>query len=163
MLDVISEIINKNNKVKWVLIGRDDGYLNHINTFINKNNLCKNFIFTGPQYGDDKFQILKRASCFFLAPSHFEETSTASLEALAVGTPCVVSEQCEIPFLEEYGAGKVVKYDKTLLVKAIIDVTSSSKSHYEHNCQQLIKSKLSWEAVGSMFHKLLLNIKTMRK
>ena len=158
MLDVILELVNKNNRFKWVLIGRDDGYLDYIHTFINKNNLSKNFIFTGPQYGDEKIQVLRRANCFFLAPSHFEETSTASLEALAVGTPCVVSEQCEIPFLEEYGAGKVVKYDMELLVQAIIDVTSISKLSYDYNCQRLIKDKFSWEAVGSMFDKLLLDI-----
>jgi glycosyltransferase involved in cell wall biosynthesis len=59
-------------------------------------------------YGDDRFAAYADADVFCLTPPHWEETSVAALEAAACGTPVVVSEQADIPGLQEAGGGFVV-------------------------------------------------------
>src|SRR6266511_1514948 len=62
----------------------------------------------GPVYGEERFSAYADADVFCLTPRHWEETSVAALEAAAVGTPLVVTEQADIPGLAESGGGFVV-------------------------------------------------------
>lgn len=156
MIDVLEDLVRKDSAYKWVLIGRDDGFLDFIDSEIKRRKLEDNFSFTGPLYGDDKVQLLLRAECFFLAPSHFEETSTAALEALAYGIPCVLTQQCEVPYMQENNAGIITKYDKTELVEAIIKIMSGSKSELSENCIKLIQDHFTWEKVGNLYENLML-------
>jgi len=151
MVDVFDKLVRKYSEaLKWTLIGRDDGFLGRLTSEINRRGLSGNFCFAGPMYGADKVQELKRADCFFLAPSHFEETSTAALEALACGTPCVITEQCEVPYLNEYQGGFMTRFDADELAAAIDKIISVGKAKYSPNCIKLIKDHFNWEIVGQL-------------
>lgn len=157
MIDVLEQLVEQDPNYKWVLIGRDDGYLDTIHDEISRRNLLQNYCFTGPLYGDEKVRLLRRADCFFLAPCHFEETSTAALEALAYGTPCVITEQCEVPYMHENNAGFITRYDKDELVTAIQMITSRPKTDYSQKCIQLIQDYFTWEKVGDLYENLMLS------
>jgi len=163
MVDVFEKLVRKySDVIKWTLIGRDDGFLGRLTSEINRRGLSGNFSFAGPMYGADKIQELKRADCFFLAPSHFEETSTAALEALACGTPCVITEQSEIPYLHEYQAGFMTRFDADELAAAIEKVMSVGKAKYSPNCINLIRDHFSWENVGQLIEDNLQAILTKK-
>jgi glycosyltransferase involved in cell wall biosynthesis len=102
-----------------VVVGRDDGHWPAIarrhRRLLDEGVLC----FVGPLYGDERFQAYADAAVFCLTPRHWEETSVAALEAAAVGTPVVVSEQAEVPGLTASGGGLVVPLDATAVREAV--------------------------------------------
>ena len=82
-----------------VVAGRDDGALETIASQHAGLLASGALSFVVPIYGEDRFRAYADADVFCLTPRHWEETSLASLEAAAVGTPVVVSQQAEIPGL----------------------------------------------------------------
>ncbi len=162
MVDAFSEACKNNPHLKWMLVGRDDGYLDTIQQKIKMHQLQDRFIFTGPLYEQDVVAAYQRADCFYLIPSFYEETSTASLEALACGTPSLVSYQCDIPYLEEFCAGRVVHYEKNEIINAINEILSKPKDHYPPKCEQLVASHFIWEKVGEQILKLMKNQRDLK-
>ena len=75
--------------------------------------------FVGPLYGDERFAAYADADVFCLTPPHWEETSVASLEAAASGTPVVLTEQADIPGIEAAGGGFVVRLETAAIRDAI--------------------------------------------
>ncbi|HEX6240172.1 MAG TPA: glycosyltransferase, partial [Polyangiales bacterium] len=59
------------------------------------------------------------ASVFAITPTHYEETSLASLAACAVGTPVLINDRCGIPWLDEYDAGRCVPHSVEALSAAL--------------------------------------------
>jgi glycosyltransferase involved in cell wall biosynthesis len=90
------------------VVGRDDGELDAIRSRFSRRFEDGSVRFAGPLYGADRFGAYRDADVFCLTPRHWEETSVAALEAAALGTPVVVSEQAEIPGLTASGGGFVV-------------------------------------------------------
>jgi glycosyltransferase involved in cell wall biosynthesis len=60
-----------------------------------------------PAFEVARIQAYVDADVFAVAATTYEETSLAALEAVASGTPCVLTRQCAIPGLEAAGAGAV--------------------------------------------------------
>jgi glycosyltransferase involved in cell wall biosynthesis len=93
------------------VVGRDDGQLAEIRSRFAALFGDGRVRFVGPLYGDARFEAYVDADVFCLTPTHWEETSLASLEAAACGTAVVVSEQAEIPGLTPHTGGFVVPLD----------------------------------------------------
>jgi glycosyltransferase involved in cell wall biosynthesis len=109
-----------------VVVGRDDGYWQVIAQRHARLIDAGALRFIGPLYGDERFRAYADADVFCLTPRHWEETSVAALEAAAVGTPVVVSEQANIPGLEESGGGLVVPLEATAVRDAVRSALSLS-------------------------------------
>jgi glycosyltransferase involved in cell wall biosynthesis len=75
--------------------------------------------FTGPLEGDAKWAAYRDADVFVL-PSQNENFGNTAAEAVAVGTPVVVTENCGIAPLLAGTAGLVVKHDEVQLQNALI-------------------------------------------
>lgn len=128
---------NPQQDFRFFIIGRDDGYENELKQMAKKLNLQSKIIFTGPIFYPDTVEFYKASNVFFMAPSHFEETSTASLEALACGTPVVVTVQADIPYFSEYKAGVIVKNELTFLVEALEKILIKNEFS-EDDCVNII-------------------------
>jgi glycosyltransferase involved in cell wall biosynthesis len=63
-----------------------------------------------PAFELARVQAYVDADIFAVAATTYEETSLAALEAVAAGTPCVLTKQCEIPGLHA-GGGIVTECD----------------------------------------------------
>jgi poly(glycerol-phosphate) alpha-glucosyltransferase len=78
--------------------------------------------FVGPLYGKEVLPAYVDADLFAITPTHFEETSLASLAACAVGTPVLINDRCGIPWLDEYHAGRCVPHSLEALSAALSEL-----------------------------------------
>jgi glycosyltransferase involved in cell wall biosynthesis len=74
--------------------------------------------FTGPLYGSAKASALQEADVFAL-PSESENYGNAVVEAMAVGTPVVISDRCGVAPHVDGRAGIVVPVDAKAVAKAL--------------------------------------------
>ena len=88
LIDMAKEMIQKNNKVKLVLVG-DGDLKNHIWNKVKSIGIEKNVYFTGIR--KDIPSILSSVDLFIL-PSIYEGLGLVLLEAQAAKVPCLVSE-----------------------------------------------------------------------
>jgi glycosyltransferase involved in cell wall biosynthesis len=92
-----------------VVAGHDEQQLlPRLRARIADANLTSRFIAPGMVTGEGKLDLLARADLFVL-PSVGEGLSMAILEALASGTPAVISRECNLSIVAEAGAGAVVE------------------------------------------------------
>ena len=80
--------------------------------------------YLGPVNGDERWRLLASSAVFAL-PSHSENFGVAVLEALACGTPAVVSQGCPWAVLEERGAGRWVPNEPEQFAGAILELLRS--------------------------------------
>jgi len=108
-----------------VVAGPDDGYLDEARSLVSDLGLGGDVVFTGPLYGEEKYRALVDAD-LFVYPSRYEIFGLAPLEALACGTPLIISDRCGCRELVGHlGMCSVVPYgDEGKLADAIEDVLS---------------------------------------
>src|SRR4051812_44001751 len=102
---------NPNSSLSLVMAGpcADEQYLRHLRTLANEAG--DSILFPGMLTGDAKWGALSAAEAFVL-PSHQENFGIAVVEALACGTPVLISDKINIwREIEEDGAGYVENDD----------------------------------------------------
>jgi len=101
--------------------------------------------FPGPIFGDEKWAAYRDASVFVL-PSQNENFGNTAAEAVAAGTPVVVTQQCGIAPLLKDRAGLVVQHDAAEIAAAISLLLSDCQTHdrLSANCAT-VASELGWE------------------
>ena len=102
--------------------------------------------FVGPLYGEERFHAYADADVFCLTPRHWEETSLASLEAAATGTPVVVTEQADVPGLAESGGGFVVPLEPGANREAVREAVARSAEMGPH-ARSLVERQHASDAV----------------
>jgi glycosyltransferase involved in cell wall biosynthesis len=106
-------------RAELVVVGRDDGYLERMLALATELGVREHLHFVGPLYGRDVLPAYVDCDLFAITPTHFEETSLASLSACAVGRPVLINDRCGIPWLEEYQAGVCVPHSVEALSSAL--------------------------------------------
>lgn len=104
--------------LRLVIAGPDDGARAAALAQLSAAGLAGRALFTGPLFGPAKYAALVDAACFCL-PSRQEGFSVAILEALASGTPVVISQACHFPEVARNGAGEVVPLEASAVAQAI--------------------------------------------
>jgi glycosyltransferase involved in cell wall biosynthesis len=101
--------------------------------------------FTGVLFGEAKWAAYRDADVFVL-PSQNENFGNTAAEAMASGTPVVVTEQCGIAPLLADVAGLVVPHDAGALAGAIRAVIGDTELHERlvAGCSA-VTAKLGWE------------------
>jgi glycosyltransferase involved in cell wall biosynthesis len=102
-------------------------------------------LFLGPLYGDAKWAALQDADVFVL-PSQNENFGNAAAEAIAVGTPVIVTDRCGIaPWVHDQ-AGLVVPYDREALTEALWRLLTDEALHrrMRQGCRKVAEA-LSWD------------------
>jgi glycosyltransferase involved in cell wall biosynthesis len=107
-VDAFIAIAQRHPNAVLVLAGNDEqDLLPGLRARIAAANLTSRFILPGMVIGEEKLDLLARADLFVL-PSVGEGLSMATLEALASGTPAIISRECNLSIVAEAGAGAVV-------------------------------------------------------
>ena len=108
VVDAFIAIARRHPDAVLVLAGNDEqNLLPGLRARIADRNLTDRFIVPGMVTGERKLDLLARADLFVL-PSVGEGLSMAILEALASGTPAIISRECNLSIVSEAGAGAVV-------------------------------------------------------
>jgi len=115
MLEAFARWQRRNNGSRpslLVLAGPDegDGFRRHLETLAAQIGLNGGVLFTGPLYGDAKWAAYRDADLFVL-PSQNENFGNTAAEAVACGTPVLVTDRCGIAPIVDRRAGLVVPHD----------------------------------------------------
>lgn len=101
--------------------------------------------FTGPLYDEHKWSAYRDADVFVL-PSQNENFGNSVAEAVACGTPVIVTDQCGIaPFIEGR-AGLIVRHDLDSIADAlkVLLENENAAARFRSGCPSVAK-ELSWE------------------
>jgi glycosyltransferase involved in cell wall biosynthesis len=103
---------NGSSSALFVVAGPDegDGFRQRLETSAAQAGLNGGVLFTGPLYGDAKWAAFRDADLFVL-PSQNENFGNTAAEAVACGTPVLVTDRCGIAPIVDQRAGLVVPHD----------------------------------------------------
>ena len=115
MLEVFSHWNRRGNGSQGsvlVMAGPDegDGFRQRLEAIAAQMGLNGRVLFTGPLYGDAKWAAYRDADVFVL-PSQNENFGNTAAEAVACGTPVLVTDRCGIAPMVDQRAGLVVPHD----------------------------------------------------
>jgi len=101
--------------------------------------------FVGPIFGEAKWAAYRDADVFVL-PSQNENFGNTAAEAVAAGTPVIVTEQCGVAPLLADVAGLVVRHDTAALSIALerILIETELRSRLAAGCA-VVTSRLGWD------------------
>lgn len=121
-----------------VIAGPDDrGYRAQVEAMVQRENLCERVILTGMITGDVKRAALADADVFVL-PSYQENFGIAVVEALAAGTPVIISDQVNIHHvITSEGVGAVVPTD----IKPLSEAMARMLADHEGRAQAAAKAR----------------------
>jgi glycosyltransferase involved in cell wall biosynthesis len=109
LVEAFVKIAHRHPRSVMVLAGNDEeGVVPGLRERIEAAGLHARVLIPGIVTGEQKLDLLARADLFAL-PSIGEGLSMAVLEALASGTPVILSHECNLPIVEAAGAGAVVR------------------------------------------------------
>ena len=122
-----------------------DGYLARLKSLAVASDIAENVLFTGPLYDDAKWAAYRDADVFVL-PSQNENFGNSAAEAMACGTPVIVTDQCGIAPIVEGRAGLVVPHDSRAIAAALKLLLDGGNlaGQFRDACPGVVRG-LSWE------------------
>jgi len=144
------DVLQKHPDALLVLAGPDDrGYRQEVETLVRHNNLTSSVLFTGLVSGATKAGLL-RAAAVFVLPSYSEGLPLGVLEAMACARPVVITPFCNLPEVEEAGAGLIVRPRAHFLAAAISALLSDKEAMDQigQNGLRLVRERLTWESIA---------------
>ncbi len=149
MLEVFSKWNQRGNGSRssvLVMAGPDegDGFREHLEGIAAKIGLNGRIVFTGPLHGDAKWAAYRDADVFVL-PSQNENFGNTAAEAVACGTPVLVTDRCGIAPMVEERAGLVVPHDCAALEAGLSRILGDAAlaARLREGCKGVAAS-LSW-------------------
>jgi len=128
-----------------VIAGPDEsGMKKQLEQLAEQVGVAQEVYFTGLVLGQEKWAAYRDADVFVL-PSQNENFGNAAAEAVAAGTPVVVTEQCGIAPLLVNKAGLVVKHDVQGLAEGLARVLNDQelRGHLKAGCAK-VTLNLGW-------------------
>lgn len=117
---------------------------------VEKLNLRKSVTFTGMLDHERKWSALAAAHVFVL-PSHSEGFSAATLEALGMGVPAIVTHRCNFPEVAEWRCGAVVEAETRPVEEALDRILTANLGDtlaMRDNARRLIAERYTWDCIG---------------
>jgi glycosyltransferase involved in cell wall biosynthesis len=133
--------------LRLVVAGADDGYLATFQRMVAEHRLTDRTHVVGALYGRDKLAAFVDAAAFCL-PSRQEGFSIAITEALACGTPAVVTDACHFPEVQEAGAGACTALDAAAVAQGLAAVLDQDRQRLGAAGQQLVRTRFTWPLVA---------------
>jgi glycosyltransferase involved in cell wall biosynthesis len=145
LLRAFAEARKQLEGIKLAFAGPDEGGMKRqLEQMAEQLGVSQHVQFAGPLFGQDKWAAYRDADVFVL-PSQNENFGNTAAEAVAAGTPVLVTEQCGIAPLLANQAGLVVKHDVRELAEALGRVLTDNKlrGHLRAGCAKVTKD-LGW-------------------
>jgi glycosyltransferase involved in cell wall biosynthesis len=145
-----------------VVAGPDegDGFRQHLETSAARMGLNGGVLFTGPLYGDAKWAAYRDADLFVL-PSQNENFGNTAAEAVACGTPVLLTDRCGIAPIVDRRAGLVVPHDCAALEAGLARILDDPAlaARLRAGCPEVARS-LSWAEPLAQMQTLYQNLMT---
>lgn len=155
LLHAMHQLLNKGYDPYLLIIGGGErGYEKFLYQKVKKLNLCNNVMFTGILDGVEKYDVLLGANVFVL-PSRSEGTSIATLEAMALGLPVIVTDRvCLSEDIIREKCGLVVPYDcKALQLGMENMINCKDLKEMGEIARQYSRKNYSWRDISEEFIK----------
>ncbi|GAC1355886.1 MAG: glycosyltransferase [Acidobacteriaceae bacterium] len=140
-----------------VLAGPDfEGTRASVEKLIQEKQLSSSVLFTGMLRNELKWSALAAAQGFVL-PSYSEGLSVSVLEAMGLGLPVIVTEQCNLPEVKELEAGWQIQSEAEQLTSAIREFLSNSaeaNSEIGSRGRNLVLTRYNWSTVSERMAEL---------
>jgi glycosyltransferase involved in cell wall biosynthesis len=135
---------------RLLVVGPDDGMREALLQLAASLNIAARVTFTGMLAGAEKWAALA-ASDLFVLPAVGEGLSIAALEAMAMGIPIVVTPGCNLPAVEQRGAGLLVEREIEALSGGLRRLLASPAQWPEmgRRGQAWVAADFSWPAVAA--------------
>ena len=146
LVEAFSDLKHKNKNIKLVVAGPDDGHIDDIKSIVKKFDIEDDVIFPGAIFGKDKISAYIDSDVFVL-PSKYESFGNVVLEAMACGTPVIVTNNCGVSEWIDVDAGYIIEYNVNQLSNAMNEILSD----------ELLKIKLSGNGKNLVRRKFDLN------
>jgi glycosyltransferase involved in cell wall biosynthesis len=154
-LDILIEswvtIAKRWPEAQLVLAGPDfEGTRARVEALIEERGLTERVLFTGMLRDELKWSALQSAECFIL-PSYSEGLSVSTLEAMGVGCPVIITEQCNLPDVARLEAGWVIKSNADQITSSLNECLGNSQLINRQIGEQgraLIQKKYNWPSVA---------------
>jgi glycosyltransferase involved in cell wall biosynthesis len=147
LIDALPQI--GGDKIKLVIAGPEgeSGYLALLRDKARMLGITKRVLFPGPLYENLQKEAYVDATVFAL-PSRYENFGNTAAEAIACGTPVVVSDRCGIAPLVDQRAGLVTSYDSQAVARTLKEMLDNSTLYQRlrAGCPQVAK-EISWEGL----------------
>ena len=156
LLDAISKIVKK-TKVKFIFTGTVD--VKQSVQAKMKNEIFKNSTkFLGPVPHQKLTTFYKNSSLVVMPSIYPEAFGRVALEALAVGTPVVVSDRGGLPeIVDDRITGRVIDPTAEDLAEAIIDILENEKRYKDNIKREYTRLKNKFETTPLKMHLKLYN------
>jgi glycosyltransferase involved in cell wall biosynthesis len=142
-------------ELRLVFAGPDDGDMKQkLQQVAGKLGVSARVQILGPVFNKDKWSAYRDADVFVL-PSQNENFGNTAGEAVAAGTPVVVTDKCGIAPLLADIAGLVVQHDVTAIAQAIARVLGEPGLHarLSAGCEK-VAAKLDWDQPAEQMENL---------
>jgi glycosyltransferase involved in cell wall biosynthesis len=118
--DLLMEALPQIENARLVIAGPEGerGYVASLHDKARNLGISERVLFPGPLYDDLQKQAYVDATVFAL-PSRYENFGNTAAEAIACGTPVIVSDRCGIAPLVDRRAGLVTAYDSHALASSL--------------------------------------------
>jgi len=132
--------------LQLVFAGPDEGMTAQLEQMASKLGVRARIQFVGAIFGGNKWAAYRDADVFVL-PSQNENFGNTAAEAVAAGTPVIVTEQCGIAPLLANEAGLAVRHDSAALSEALGRIlgTEETRARLAAGCAK-VTSRLGWDA-----------------
>jgi len=136
-----------------VITGPDDHYLERLRSLIDELGIGERVLLTGPLYEMDKVEAYVDADVFVLpSPSEYESFGNSAAEAIACGTPAVVTSKCGISDWMDPCDGIIAEPSPGDLRRAIVRVLREGDSFTPS------AEKFDPESISRMFEDIYLEV-----
>lgn len=154
LLKSFSKVLNCYNNVNLIIVGPDDGYLPNMLNLADNLKITNKVIFTGPLYEMDKLEVYVDADIFVL-PSKYESFGNVILEAMACGTPVIITEKSVIADLL-LDKVIVVKHDEFSLTTEILRLLNDESLSLKlgDKGKKFVGEEFSWNNIVKKVEKL---------
>lgn len=149
LLEAFRLVANQVATLDLVIAGPDEGEGDFVAHTVAQLGLADRVQVVGPLYGDVKLAAIVGARCL-VQPSRQEGFSMSIAEALACGTPVVISDSCHFPEVAQRGAGYVVRLDGQALAEAIVELARSptARATMGRVAREMIRREYSWTQIS---------------
>jgi glycosyltransferase involved in cell wall biosynthesis len=152
LIEAWREVVQSDDHAHLLVAGGDyEGTLEKCKAAVSRLGLSGAVTFAGTLSGELKEAALSAAVCFCL-PSYSEGLSVATLEALSIGLPVVITPACNLEQVAAVGAGLLTRNNPPELAAALSRVLALDIGLWQEmsaRASKLAREQFSWNEIGS--------------